>query len=539
MTILTIEGKRFSGLAEALYDNYDFVKDLYPYDFLLEEDWNQRIAWLDANPGADRREMSAALMTLNQRLGCGEKTLESLRALAGDSALAVVTGQQTGLFTGPLYTLYKAATTIKRAQRLSASTGRPVVPVFWMATEDHDYAEIAMNWHFDGTQVKGVRLSRTHKTHSPVGMLPVSEELKTLCNEVCATLGDLSYGREMAELLETTLEKSHTLGEWFGRLLLDLFAPWGLVVLDPSAPDMRRVMEPFFRQCLVKTTAIQQAFSRSSEKVTEMGFRKEMELGQGQTGIFLIEEGNRIPLYANEDGTLFTDRDGQMSWTLETLLDRLERKPEDFSTGAALRPALQDWLLPVAAAILGPSETAYHAQLGDIFTTLGRRLPIIVPRESWTLAPDEGHIDFKDVTELLQGSPEAWVSDRIMDLADPEMRNRITQYNEEYQSHIAQLIDSLPVSSEARERLSQGAHHMQEREMKWLYKSMRRYLTAEADEYRTYRSFARMLRPLGRVQERTLLPWYFLSVFGRELIGSLTESEFSTDMRILTGGRRI
>lgn len=536
MNILTVEGKRFSGLAEALYDNYDFVEDLYPYDFMLDEDWTRRIAWLDTNPGAERKAVSDALVSLNRCLGGSTETLKNAGRIAEDCCLTVVTGQQTGLFTGPLYTLYKAATTIKRARSLSASIGRPVVPVFWMATEDHDYAEIAMNWSFEGDQIKPVRLSRRHKENAPVGNLPITEELSALCQELCSSLGNLPYGQEMVELLESTLETSDKLGDWFGRLLLNLFAPWGLVVLDPASADMRSIMRPFFNKCLHNTSTLQHSFDHCSKRVKDKGFALEMELGKGQTGVFLIEDGNRLPLYSNEEDSVFTDRDEKQRWSLDILLKRLEQHPGDFSTGAALRPALQDWLLPVAGAVLGPSEAAYHSQLGEIFVQVGRQLPVIVPRESWTLAPGHSHINAAELTELLRGNPESWVSDRIMDLADPTMRSRIASYNEEYQGHIAHLVGSLPVSTEARERLSAGAFQMQEREMKWLYKSIRRHLTAEADEYRAYRSFARMLRPMGKVQERTLLPWYFLSQMGKELISLLTDSEFSTEMRIITGG---
>ncbi len=537
MNIMTIEEKRFAGIMEGLYHDYDTVKTLYPYDQSLDEHWKNRVAWLDSHPGADPAQVSDALMALNQRLGAAEKTMNNIRTLSQKQCLVVVTGQQTGLFTGPLYTLYKAVTTIKRALSLSVETGRPVVPVFWMATEDHDYAEIAMNWHFNGSRVKRVRLSRTHKINAPVGNLPVTDELLRLCEELCAELGGGIHGQEMGQLLKQSLKESDTLGDWFGRLLLNLFAPWGLVVLDPGTVEMRRVMQPFLKKALVDTLAVQQAFQRGTQAVTALGFTPEVTMGEKQTGLFLIDGGDRTPLYADETGMAFSDRHERKHWTLEELLGRLETHPADFSTGVVLRPVVQDWLLPVAAAVLGPSEAAYHGQLGEVFTVFGRQLPVIVPRESWTLAPDSDFLDAGAIRALHENSPENWVSDRIMDLADIELRHRITQYHEDYLDRFSLLIDSLPICSDARKLLTGRAVEMEAREMKWMLKQIRKSLTAEAEEAVVYHSFARMMKPLGKIQERTLLPWYFLSHFGRDLLSSLIDMEFSMNLRIYTGGR--
>ncbi len=537
MNILTVEDIRFSGITEKLYHDYDAVKALYPYDFNRSEHWHERIAWLDAHPGANRGQVKEALMSLNRRLGAGEETLANVENLSDSRCLTVVTGQQTGLFTGPLYTLYKAITVIKQAKSLSVATGRPVVPVFWMATEDHDYAEIAMNWHFDGRRTKRVRLSREHRHNRPVGTLPVSEELVRLCEDLCNDLNNQVSGKEMADLLRKSLAGSNTIGDWFGRLMLDLFAPWGLVVLDPSDPTLRAVMIPYFEKALRETQAVQQAFKQGTMALSARGYAPEVTMSEGQTGIFIVDEGIRLPVYADESGTRFQDRHGAKHWSLETLRERLTSHPEDFSTGVALRPGLQDWLLPVAAAVLGPSEAAYHGQLGSMFTLFGRQLPIIVPRESWALAPDSGFLDAGEIIELLRTTPDEWFSDRIMDLADKKLRSRIDEHHDSYIERLSLLIDSLPISTTARDTLTDRAVKLQEQEKKWMLKLIRKSLIAEADAAGDYHRFARMLKPVGRMQERTLLPWYFLARFGRSLLNDLIGMEFSLNLRIYTGGK--
>ncbi len=537
MNIFTVEENRFSGITEKLYYDHDKVKDLYPYDFKRSDHWNERIDWLDNHPGADPAKVSDVLLALNLKLGAKDNTLANIRMLSEKHCLAVVTGQQTGLFTGPLYTIYKAITVIKQAKSLSAVTGRPVIPVFWMATEDHDYAEIAMNWNFDGNRIKRVRLSRHHRNNMPVGILPITDELIDLCEELCSDLEVQKSGKDMADLIRGTLADSKTLGEWFGRLLLELFTSWGLVILDPSDTAMRIVMQPYFKKSLMDTLTIQQAFISGTQAVSELGFRPEVMMGEGQTGIFLIDEGVRIPVYSDGSGKVFHDRHGNRHWTLDDLLTRIDSRPEDFSTGVALRPILQDWLLPVAAAVLGPSEAAYHGQLSALFAVFNRQLPVIVPRESWALAPGSDFLTKGEIIELLRVSPDEWYSDRIMDLADDQLRNRIDNNNDTYLEGFTLLIDSLPVSADARKLLIDRAVKMQERERRWMLKQIKKSVIAEASGVDDYHRFARMMKPLGKEQERTLMPWYFLSIFGRGLLNELIDMEFSMDLRIYAGGK--
>lgn len=537
MNIFAVEDNRFSGITERLYYDHDKVKNLYPYDFKRSDHWNERIAWLDDHPGADPVKVSEALLALNLKLGAKDKTLANIRTLSEMHCLAIATGQQTGLFTGPLYTIYKAVTVIKQAKSLSAGTGRPVVPVFWMATEDHDYAEIAMNWNFDGTRIKRVRLSRNHRSNMPVGILQVTDELIALCEELCSDLEMQKSGKEMADLIREALANSKTIGEWFGRLLLDLFAPWGLVILDPSDPAMRTVMKSYFKKSLLETLAIQQAFIHGTQAVSALGFRPEVAMGEGQTGIFLIDEGVRIPVYSDAGGTAFHDRHGTKQWSLDVLLARIDAHPEDFSTGVALRPVLQDWLLPVAGAVLGPSEAAYHGQLSDLFAVFNRQLPVIIPRESWALAPGSDFLTKGEIIELLRVRPDEWYSDRIMDLADDQLRDRIDDNNDAYLESFTLLIGSLPVSADARKLLIDRAVRMQERERRWMLKQIKKSVIAEASGADDYHRFARMMKPLGKEQERTLLPWYFLSIFGRSLLNELIDMEFSMDLRIVAGGK--
>ncbi len=307
------------------------------------------------------------------------------------------------------------------------------------------------------------------------------------------------------------------------------------MVLDPGQPALRQVMRPFFETALLEARPLRQAFDAGTAAMAALGFEAEVTLAPGQTGLFLIEEGQRLPLYQGAEPGAFTDRDGQRRWTLETLQERLAREPEAFSTGVVLRPVLQDWLLPVAEAVLGPSEAAYHGQLRGVFEGLRRQLPVIVPRESWVLAPGQQDVDPLLLNALITGDPEVWVSDRLMDDAAPALRSRLAAEQERQALALRETLAALPLGEASRQSLTARLERLKNREGKALERHIRRALLAEAPENRRWQHLARMIRPGGKVQERRLIPWYFYGCFGPELLGTLVESEYGTGLRVCGG----
>lgn len=530
-----IDTKRFSGIAEGLYETDGRLRSQYPYDYRDPSDGAKRIAWLDSHPGADRHQVADALALLNRELGADAAAMAAVAALRDGRSLAVVTGQQTGLFTGPLYTLYKAATVIKRARALAHATGRPVIPIFWMATEDHDFAEIAMNWQYDSGKVKTVRLGREHKGNQPVGQLPITPAVKDLLTELTAGLAALPHGQSAKTVLTDSLAASDTIGDWFGRLLLKLFAGTGLVVLDPCQPELRRVMTPFFDKALTDASRVREAFAHDTDTLSKLGYTPEAALADQQTGLFMVEAGERIPLYLTDDGAL-TDRSGAARWGLSDLRTRAAATPEAFSTGVVLRPVLQDWLLPVVETVLGPGETAYHGQLTGVYTLFDRQMPILVPRESWVLVPGGDPADLDHLPELIAGNPEEWTSDRLLTHWAPGLKEQMTTSHGKLAAEMATVIEALPIGAEAKGQLSQRAVMTAERSRKELLRQVRRALTSEVQDGKRWLALSRMVRPNGKQQERMLLPWYFYGHFGEELISTIVESPFSESLRGLTGG---
>jgi bacillithiol biosynthesis cysteine-adding enzyme BshC len=311
-----------------------------------------------------------------------------LRALR-NGAPAVVTGQQTGLFLGPLYTLYKAASTIRLARWLTETWSTPVVPVFWLQTEDHDADEIAI-CHVSRGSDEPLTL------RIPVSSDAVSVAHRVLPAEVeqlLATLGDalsrLPHGDEHLHCLARHYRPGAGWGEAFAGVLATLFAPEGLVLIDPRDPALAPLAASVHRRALIESKPIAEALAARVREIESSGFRAGVHVRENAPLSFFHPEGPagpRFRLAAAPGG--FVEIGSSRAHSIEELLRILDASPALFSTSALLRPILQDTWLPTAAYVGGPAEVAYFAQLAPLYHAFEVPMPIVVPRVQLRLTDD-------------------------------------------------------------------------------------------------------------------------------------------------------
>jgi len=305
----------------------------------------------------------------------------ALDALGRDGVTAVVTGQQVGLFLGPLYTLHKAATAVARARWISDVTGSPCIPLFWIQTEDHDWEEIRR------AEVLGPAGRVSFELPSePAALSRVSLAQRVLPPEVdglAAALGQvvapLPHGSEVAALVARHYRSGRTPGAAFAGLLAELFAEEGLVILDPRTPAMGRLAAPILRRAIEDHEAIARALADRARELAARGFAEQVHTRPGASLAFFHPRGPAGPRYRLvREGAGFSTPDGPVS--LAELRARLDADPLWFSTSALLRPLLQDALLPTAAYVGGPAECSYFAQLPPVYERFGLVPPMIAPR---------------------------------------------------------------------------------------------------------------------------------------------------------------
>ena len=354
----------------------------------LARDFRDPAARVASAPAAAARRIDpAALEAMREQQG---RLLPSaareahLRALAAGDTAAVVTGQQVGLFLGPLYTFYKAASAIAMARALEAESGVRCVPLFWLQTEDHDFAEIA-SCQVAGGDGAPVTLAladeRPEEARVSVAHRRLGPEVGSLVDALGAALAAAPAAAEVTALVRAHYVAGRRLADAFAGLLAALFADEGLLVFDPREARVARAAAPLYARALDRAASIEAGLRARGAALEAAGFDEQIPVREGCALLFFHPGGAEGPRFRLR-------RDGQV-WGLagagETLDDvvvrrALEADPLRLSSSALLRPLVQDALLPAAAYVGGPAEVSYFAQLGPVYDQLGLPQPLVAPR---------------------------------------------------------------------------------------------------------------------------------------------------------------
>jgi bacillithiol biosynthesis cysteine-adding enzyme BshC len=293
---------------------------------------------------------------------------ESLRKLAEPGTVAIVTGQQVGLFSGPAYTVYKAITAACVARELTQQ-GIPAVPVFWLATEDHDFDEVNHVWTFSSAH-QPVKLSvdppsEVTGRQRPVGGITIEHPP---VDQLAASLAGFPHGEEVAAMVREAYRPGVTMGEGFRALLKRLLAKLNLLFLDPLDPAIRNISAPIVSQALDAAPELKARLVERNRELEAAGYHAQVHIEEKTSLFFLLDKGERVPLRRKDSD--YGDLRGRAA---------------EVSPNALLRPVVQDYLLPTAGYIGGPAELAYFAQSQVIYDRLLGRMPVVMSRSSFTL----------------------------------------------------------------------------------------------------------------------------------------------------------
>jgi bacillithiol biosynthesis cysteine-adding enzyme BshC len=318
-------------------------------------------------PKERRKQLVAALREQN-----GDSA--ALEKLAQPDTVAIVTGQQVGFLSGPAYTVFKALTAVKLAAHLTEQ-GIPAVPIFWLATEDHDLAEVDHAWVFnsEATPAK-ISIANTVVNGGPVGDVVLNE---IPLADLKAALGGLPFAEEAIEAVKAAYQPGKTLGAAFRNLIENILRGCGLLFLDPLAPAIRELAAPFLRDTVERVPELLDALHRRNTELEAAGYHTQVFVDKDSSLLFLLDQGRRTAI--RWSGEQFQVRDRSYSPAdLKALAAQL-------SPNALLRPVMQDYLLPTATYVGGPAEIAYFAQGHVLYDNLLGRMPVIYPRNGFTL----------------------------------------------------------------------------------------------------------------------------------------------------------
>lgn len=386
---LPADSGSFSSLFVDYINSYDKVEEYYNGDVRNRQSWISILEKQSSQP-RDRSTLVQILTTQNRNFHCGVQTLSNIDNLLNENTFAVVTGQQVGIFTGPLYTIYKTLTVLKLTEQLSAQYPEyNFVPVFWLEGEDHDFEEVSsltlidknndlMNVSYQPTRI------RDDSNYGAVGRIEFDESINELFAHIEPALVDTEFKDKMLDLLRTAYQRGMSFNKAFVHLMNDLLEDSGMIFLDPNDPAIKRLLQPLFARELdtsPKTCKLVISKSADLEK------RYVAQIKPKPINLFFFYKNGRYLLEPHDEG--YRLKGARLKLTRDEVIHNLEAKPEMFSPNVVLRPICQDSLLPTVCYVAGPSEVAYFAQLKPIYNEFGLTMPLIYPRASVTIIEDK------------------------------------------------------------------------------------------------------------------------------------------------------
>jgi bacillithiol synthase len=513
----------FSRLFVDYIENFDRVQPFFSADYRSESAWKQKIQSV-SNRAISRNTLTQILSNQNRNFQCGVQTLANIDLLLNDNTVAVVTGQQVGFFTGPLYTLYKTLTTIKLAEKLSAQfPDYRFVPMFWLESEDHDFDEVThIHVVSASNEVLDLHYGKSPDGTSPnlgaVGEVVIDEttiaEIMTLLNQ---QLVQTEFSPKVMELFTSAYQKGMTFTRSFVHLMNVLLENSGIIFVNPHDTELKQLLKPIFLQELQKGALTCQSVIHQSESLEQ---QYHAQVKPRPVNLFMFQRGGRYGIEPHPDG--FALKGIRQHYTQEELLKILDETPELFSPNVVLRPICQDFLLPTVAYVAGPSEIAYYAQFKTVYESFGIPEPIIYPRVSITIVEDRVQkvltkfglscMDFFSDVELIKRRVTEQISDFKVDELFASTSGAIAENLTSLRGGLESIDATLvPAMETTLNKIQIALNVLKEKTIAAQKRQHEVYL-------RQIDKTALHLFPNSNMQERQINVLYFLNKYGLEFV---------------------
>ncbi|WP_331446257.1 bacillithiol biosynthesis cysteine-adding enzyme BshC [Natranaerobius thermophilus] len=509
--------------------NFDPLKDFFelsPWQESSFEKQAKKLQEREANRRTFRNQLTLGLHNYHKKFTDNPKVYNTIELLNDPETMTVVTGQQPGIMTGPLFAIYKIITAIKLSKKLSKNLDANVIPIFWICSDDHDFQEV--NW-LKTVDHKGEQLLyeiHDDKEGFSIGDRDIKHKSQDLLDKLAQQLQDSPYYDKWMTLFSKTLEQSKTLADWTAAIILELFGNEGVLVIDPMKPVFRQLSKPIFSKALDLGEGLHNSIDSQTEKLNNRGYSGQVDLRVNHSGLFYYYQGIRSPLTVEGDQFLLANLGIEKS--KEDLVRELESDPAKFSPNVTLRPVLQDFLLPSLAYVAGPGEISYFAQLKQIYEQFEIGMPVIYPRESYLLLES----DVKSILEKYQIGPENifydWPTTRkrvFRELApintEKVLNDTCRTIKEEHEKFIQELS-----------RLDEKIYDFEEKNFHLIYRQLY-YLKEKGDQYFRRQQLQAQrdldyskikIYPLDKLQEREYNIGEFLCKYDSSVLKKLLKT---------------
>lgn len=485
----------------------------------------------------DRNGLAETIRSFMQPFGISVEVEKNLQALQKD-ALVIVGGQQAGLLTGPLYSLHKAITVLLLAKQQSEKLKVSVVPLFWIAGEDHDLEEINHIFTTKEGQIKKRGYSERSKHKTTASSTPLQKDAAwTFIEAVFKDYGETEFSANLLKQLKSALEQSKTFTDFFVYCMNHFFAHYGLLMLDAAYKPFRQLQSPYFEKMIKRSEEIAKAVVEKEVALYESGYGQPIEAKEDAANLFYVEHGERF-LLERRHGQ-FVNLNANIKLTEQQLLMIAKDAPEHLSNNVVTRPLMQEMTIPVLAFVGGPGELAYWATLKDAFTLLDLQMPIFAPRLNITyITRQVEHILIEkslSVADVFVGKEQQLKKSYLESITDQytlqqlssmeqyilERYEELGQYLENHQLHLDKIL-----IKNKNNHLKQFSYFSQ--------KVQQAVETKHAVAIRQYDTLTAEVMPNGGFQERAYAPFQYLNQYGPTLIDDLlTQDIMLTDEHML------
>lgn len=513
-----------------------FIRPLFHYQFQEDDSYQQRVSDLE-NISFKREELADYIGEYMSKFPSSDEVEASIAKLRKPNSLVVIGGQQAGILTGPLYSIHKILSIILFAKEKEAELSVPVVPVFWIAGEDHDYDEVNHIFVEKGNQLEKWIYPEKVLDKRMVSNIEIKKDvLKTWVEEIISTYGETEHTNSLLQFVEAAIEQSNTFVDFFTFITMSLFKKYGLLIVDSGDKGLRKLEKEYFINQIKSTRDITEKVKKKQQELEGLGMNQTIVINDHCANLFYYDEKSheRILLDYIPEQQQFVGASGSISFSYDEMLEIASEFPERLSNNVVTRPLMQECLFPTLAFIAGPGEISYWAELKDVFEHFHMKMPPIVPRLNISLIERNVFSDMEElglsVEEVLAfgtGNQKELFLEKNRDSSFQTLfaqtRDQLVKnYLEIEKKTEVQYKGMLPLLKKNEDLLLKQIDFMENRlEMALLQK--------HEGVLEKYTRIERKLKPSGSPQERIWNLFYFLNRYGLFFIDELLAQPYVFD----------
>ncbi len=515
---------------QAYNNDKEFLHTFFDYEN-GESSYPERLKELTSRT-FERRQLAETVRSFMEPFGISVNADKHIEELA-ENAVAVIGGQQAGILTGPLYSVHKAITVILLARKQREALGVPVVPVFWVAGEDHDLNEINHAYtEMNGRAVKQqyrekfvLKLMASDATYDQVQMI-------SFVKGIFGKFGETTYTKELLNEVLEAVEQEGTFTQFFVRLMNGLFKEEGLLFIDSAFKPLRQLEKDYFIRLVEESEQLAEKIAKQEELFAGQGFGSPIGADVDAANLFYVHDTGRV-LLSRKDDHFVNDSSGIRFSKAELLLIAKEQ-PWLLSNNVATRPIMQDQVFPVLAFVGGPGEIAYWAVLKEAFHHIGLKMPIIVPRMSMTLITPQVKLALEGKTftveDVMAGKVDTAREQFVEELRDESFNSAVDETEKMLSEQYEKIAELAKGQGPMMQELLQKNLLFHSKQLGYLKDRAEEAILLKHDvALRAYGILEGELFPEGVLQERLYTPYTYLNSYGPTLIKDLLKLPFEMD----------